>query len=68
MNIEMKPVLAGVIGILILLIPETIQTADRLLPLLLTKGLDKESNIKDMRFPIDSYNTRGLYGYRYRGF
>jgi hypothetical protein len=68
MNIEIKPVLAGMIGILILLIPVAVQTTEHFPPLLPEKSIGEETNGREGIFHVDTNNMRGLYGYRYRGF
>lgn len=68
MSIKLRPVLAGVIGMLILLIPASMQTADRFPPLLSAKAGGEEANNRGLRFHADTGSSRGLYGYRYRGF
>lgn len=68
MNIEIKPVLAGLVGMLILLIPITVQTTENFLPHIQNKDWAEPLNNKAIEFPLHASNMRGLYGYRYRGF
>jgi hypothetical protein len=69
MNVETKPVLALAIGILILLVPATIQPARHFSTLFLGKlGKGEEVKSKDLRVQGDARSKSGLYGFQYRGF
>jgi len=68
MLIKIKPALALAAGVLIFMIPASLQPPSRLIPSLSPENRAGDGAGKGLWSPREARGMGGLYGYRYRGF